>query len=162
MGAGRKGIFATLPEDGSFTATTCQTAQLCDLPVVRCTENRCLAIQGAPNPNRKKPRIAGLCGREVVACDHLSLSRAFSIVRNLGGKRNIFGRSGFVASGRGLFQTYLFYLRALGAAVAFDQRRHPYLARHRTGSQPPRHRGDTRPQTSFFSVLSESAHVVFF
>ena len=60
------------------------------------------------------------------------------------------------------FKPTCFYLRALGAAVAFDQRRHPYLARHRTGSQPPRHRGDTRPQTSFFSVLSESAHVVFF
>ena len=27
-------------------------------------------------PNRKKPRIAGLCGREEGACDHLSLSCA--------------------------------------------------------------------------------------
>lgn len=56
----------------------------------------------------KRPALRVRCDRAGGVYDGGPLSCAFSLVRNLGGKRNIFGHSGFAASELGLRQTCLF------------------------------------------------------
>ena len=91
--------FFNLAGGSSLLPTTQQTAQNHGLLVVRCTESGQPVIQGAPNVNREKPRIAGLCGREVGACDHLSLSCAYFSAGTAGQKRNKFAQFAFVTAG---------------------------------------------------------------